>query len=229
VSANLADALVAAQADMPAVEPDAVNPHFKTKFVSLDHLIAKTRPVLNRHHLALVQLPATSEAGLPVLRTILIHGPSGEQVSADAPLMLGKNDMQGLGAAITYARRYAWAAALGIATEEDDDDESAAKTAEPKAAAATTAGFKPPAAARGGGNGGTKKVSKEQHAAIGALIRTLKESGSPVPADYGDQPDWVEYTRAYARDKFGADSRADLTTAQASQLIDHLTKMEVPF
>jgi hypothetical protein len=82
---------------MPAVEPDAVNPHFKTKFVSLDHLIAKTRPVLNRHQLALVQLPATNDAGLPVLRTILIHGPSGEQVSADAPLMLGKNDMQGLG------------------------------------------------------------------------------------------------------------------------------------
>lgn len=225
MSANLAAALVAAQADMPAVEPDAVNPHFKTKFVSLDHLIAKTRPVLNRHHLALIQLPATNDAGLPVLRTILIHGPSGEQVSADAPLMLGKNDMQGLGAAITYARRYAWAAALGIATEEDDDGESAAKTAEPKTAAAT--GFKPPAAR--GGNGGAKKVSKEQHAAIGALIRTLKESGSPVPADYGDQPDWVEYTRAFARDKFGADSRADLTSAQASQLIDHLTKMEVPF
>jgi hypothetical protein len=114
---------------------------------------------------------------------------------------------------------------LGIASDEDDDGESAAKVAEPKKAAAPASGFKQPTAT----NGGVKKVSKEQHAAIGALIRTLKESGSPVPPDYGDQPDWVEYTRAYARDKFGADSRADLTSAQASQLIDHLTKMEVPF
>ena len=118
---GLAAALVAAQAEMPAVEPDAVNPHFKTRFVSLDHLIAKTRPVLNRHGLALVQLPATSDLGLPVLRTTLIHGPTGEQVSADTPLILQKQDMQAFGAAITYARRYAWAAALGIASDEDSD------------------------------------------------------------------------------------------------------------
>ena len=117
----LAAALVAAQAEMPAVEPDQVNPHFKTRFVSLDHLIAKTRPVLNRHGLALVQLPATSDLGLPVLRTTLIHGPTGEQVSADTPLILQKQDMQAFGAAITYARRYAWAAALGIASDEDND------------------------------------------------------------------------------------------------------------
>ena len=92
----LAAALVAAQTDMPAVEPDQVNPHFKTRFVSLDHLIAKTRPVLNRHGLAIVQLPATSDLGLPVLRTTLIHGPTGEQVSADTPLILSEAGYAGV-------------------------------------------------------------------------------------------------------------------------------------
>lgn len=120
---ELAAALVAAQAEMPAVEPNATNPHFKSKFVSLDHLIAKTRPVLNAHGLAIVQRP-THLDGAPALETLLVHS-SGETESSVMPLLLTKEDMQGLGAAITYARRYAWAAALGIASEADDDGESA--------------------------------------------------------------------------------------------------------
>ncbi len=51
--AALYAALAKAQADMPAVEKDGFNPHFKSKFTSLDHLIAKTRPVLNRNGLAI--------------------------------------------------------------------------------------------------------------------------------------------------------------------------------
>ncbi len=122
---KLAAALVAAQAEMPAVEPNAVNPHFKSKFVSLDHLIAKTRPVLNAHGLSIVQ-STTHIDGQPALETRILHS-SGESFWSVMPLLLTKQDMQGLGAAITYARRYAWAAALGIASEEDDDGEQASE------------------------------------------------------------------------------------------------------
>ncbi len=45
-------------------------------------------------------------------------------LSEDMPLLPGKNDMQGLGAAITYARRFSWSAVCGIASEEDDDGNS---------------------------------------------------------------------------------------------------------
>lgn len=124
----LATALVQAQAAMPRVEPDATNPHFKTKFVSLDHLIAKTRPVLNQHGLSISQFPACSDLGAPVLRTVLSHA-SGEQMAADMPLYLNKQDMQALGAAITYARRYAWASVLGISADEDDDGNTASAPA----------------------------------------------------------------------------------------------------
>ena len=123
---KLAEAIVAAQAAMPKVEPDAVNPHFKSKFVSLDHLIAKTRPVLNAHGLAIVQSPTHIE-GSPALTTT-IHHVSGESLSSTMPLLVSKEDMQGLGGAITYARRYAWAAALGICADEDDDGNQASET-----------------------------------------------------------------------------------------------------
>src|SRR5690348_12134800 len=105
---------------MPAVEPNATNPHFRSKFVSLDHLIAKTRPVLNKHGLAITQAPTVLDNGAPGLKTTLYHE-SGESSVTVMPLILGGQDMQKLGAALTYARRYAWAAALGIAGEEDDD------------------------------------------------------------------------------------------------------------
>lgn len=133
---TLAQALVAAQNDMPSVAKDGTNPHFKNRFVSLDNLIDKTRPVLNKHGLAIVQFPAVSEIGAPTLRTVLIHAESGEKLQADMPLFLAGQDMQKLGAAITYARRYAWAAALGIASDEDDDGTAAVQTNEAKPAGA---------------------------------------------------------------------------------------------
>ena len=130
-------ALVAAQGDMPAVEPNQTNPHFKSKFVSLDHLIAKTRPVLNAHGLAIVQRPTTVE-GKPALETRVIHT-SGQSLSSVMPLILQREDMQGLGAAITYARRYAWAAALGICADEDDDGNQAAASTQRASGARRTA------------------------------------------------------------------------------------------
>lgn len=116
---TLAAALVAAQAEMPAVEKDAVNPHFKSKFTSLDHLIAKTRPVLTKHGLAITQWP-TSVDGKPALRTKVTHT-SGESDEDVMLLLLGKQDMQGLGGAITYGKRYMWAAVCAVSTDEDDD------------------------------------------------------------------------------------------------------------
>src|SRR5262245_55221659 len=79
-SAALSEALVAAQAAMPGVKKDAKNPHYQSQFMSLDNLIGETRGVLNEHGLALVQFPTVSELGAPVLRTMLIHGPTGDRL-----------------------------------------------------------------------------------------------------------------------------------------------------
>lgn len=122
---SLAEALVAAQAEMPKVEKRGKNPHFKNEYVTLDDLLDAVRPVLNRHGIAVVQMPTfVATTGAPALTTTLLHT-SGEKLETSVPLILQKDDMQGMGAAITYARRYMLAAALGIAEGTDDDGNQA--------------------------------------------------------------------------------------------------------
>lgn len=120
MSDTLASALVAAQGEMPAVTPDSTNPHFGSKFVSLGKLLASVRPVLNKHGIAVLQMPAKDDDGSPVLVTRLLHT-SGEATESTMALILTKNDPQGQGSALTYAKRYALAAVLAIADQEDDD------------------------------------------------------------------------------------------------------------
>jgi hypothetical protein len=123
----LAEALVAAQAELPtALKRDAdgeVNGR-AYKYMTLDRLIESTRPILQAHGLAIVQFPSLVERGeqgvVPTLATTLLHT-SGEMVEFATPLYLTEKTMQGLGSAITYARRYAWQSVLGIAAEEDTD------------------------------------------------------------------------------------------------------------
>jgi hypothetical protein len=123
---TLAEALVAAQAEMPKVKATGSNPHFGNEYITLEDLLTAVRPVLNRHGLSIHQFPlAVGEQGAPCLITILSHR-SGDAMSYTMPLLIGKQDMQGLGSAITYARRYAIAAALGISEGEDDDGNAAA-------------------------------------------------------------------------------------------------------
>jgi hypothetical protein len=124
MSAELFKSLAAAQAKFPEIIKDKVNPHFKSKYVSLDAILSATRPALTENGLAV-----SSRFGEHSIEAVLLHS-SGEQItSGPVPLLLGKNDMQGLGSAITYARRYAIGALLGISPDEDDDGNAAAASA----------------------------------------------------------------------------------------------------
>lgn len=132
---TLSDALLSAQSEMPHLPKTGVNPHFKSKFVPLDVVIEKALPVLHKHGLAVVQLPTTID-GRPALRTRLLHT-SGEFIEDTMLLLCAKEDPQGQGAALTYARRYALTAMLALADEDDDDGNRA--SAAPKAQRAATA------------------------------------------------------------------------------------------
>ena len=123
----LVEALVAAQSEPPcAIGKDAEGQIGTRKYgyLTLDKLIAETRPILQKHGLTITQCPSYiglgDEAAIPALTTTL-HHVGGENESWTMPLYLTDKTMQGLGAAITYARRYAWQAVLGIAAEEDTD------------------------------------------------------------------------------------------------------------
>jgi len=137
MSAKIMAALVAAQGDLsnPIKAKKANTGTYSYTYADLAGVLDHVRPVLAKHSLGLVQDVEVAE-GRVGITTTLIHS-SGESLkfgplAASAPV-----DMQKLGSAITYARRYALVAALGIAADEDDDGAAAkdAPKSKPKAVA----------------------------------------------------------------------------------------------
>lgn len=120
---TIAAALAAAQSEMGAAKKSAKNPHFKTKYADLDAVTDAAMPALNRHGIAVVQ-PMERVGEEWVLVTRFIHGTSGETLETPVPIIMGKRDMQGLGSAMTYARRYGLMSLAGIAPEDDDGNGS---------------------------------------------------------------------------------------------------------
>ena len=111
-----------AQSEFPKLQKDGENPHFRSSFITLDNLLDKVLPVLNKNGLSLVQ-SVTSVDGTPALLTSVSDGENA--VESTMLLMMKSNDPQGQGSAITYARRYSLMALLGLAAGEDDDGNAA--------------------------------------------------------------------------------------------------------
>lgn len=115
-------ALADAQSQLKGAVKDSTNPHFKSRYADLESVIEAMRAPFAANGLAFMQ---TVSDDSQFLRTIIVHD-SGESVTLQVPLIITKNDMQGVGSAITYARRYGLAAACGISQTDDDDGESCA-------------------------------------------------------------------------------------------------------
>ena len=127
---TIAKALATAQMKMGKALKSANNPHFKSKYADLASVVDACMPALNEAGIAVIQ-PTTDDDNGRYVETILIHGESGETLKCRVPLIVSKNDMQGYGSAVTYARRYGLMSMAGIAPE--DDDGNAATKAAPKA------------------------------------------------------------------------------------------------
>lgn len=116
------DKFLKAQAEFPKLQKDGENPHFRSSFITLDNLLAKVLPVLNKNGLMMMQGVTTLD-GQPALKTMITDGT--DVVETTMLLMMKSNDPQGQGSAITYARRYSLMAILGLAAGEDDDGNAA--------------------------------------------------------------------------------------------------------
>ena len=127
---NLAVALIAAQKELPTLFKDRVarTEKFSYAYIGLDIVMPAALKVLTAHGLGLVQTVGHDVQGGSTLTTMLIHE-SGEWVRDTQSLLLVKNDPQGQGSAITYARRYAVMSMLGLVAEEDDDGNAASRPA----------------------------------------------------------------------------------------------------
>jgi len=118
--ANLAQALCDFQGEITNPKNTAKNPFFKSNYCPLNEVINSTRPILSKHGLSVLQSPSGDGEHI-IITTLLMHS-SGEWIEGD-PLVLkaDKVTAQGAGSAISYGRRYALSAVLGISSDEEDD------------------------------------------------------------------------------------------------------------
>jgi hypothetical protein len=145
---NIYIALAAAQAEMGPVVKGAVNPHFRSKYADLADVMQVALPALNKHGIAPWHSTVSADGAI-IMRTTLSHGESDTHINCDVPLIVAKNDMQGMKSATTYAKRIGIESLTGIAPE--DDDGNAAAKAAPKSQPA-------------------KKITAEQFQKIQALV-----------------------------------------------------------
>lgn len=99
------------------------NPYFKSKYADLNALFEQVKPLIAAKGFVLVQTVNGSQ-----LHTELTHIETAESIVSDVDLMTAKPDMQQLGSAITYARRYSLLALLNIETVDDDGNTASGKT-----------------------------------------------------------------------------------------------------
>lgn len=121
--AKLVEALSLAQAEIKPAELDAKNPHFGSRYATLSSVRLACGPALSKNGLATIQTVESDEHGA-FLETTLAHK-SGEWISSRIRLLIEKQNMQGLGSALTYAKRYGLAAMVGVVDHEDDDGNAA--------------------------------------------------------------------------------------------------------
>jgi ERF superfamily. len=137
---------------------DANNPFFKSKYVPLENVVSVIDEAIAETGLSYTQETLYNDNGLIVLETIIMHE-SGEYIALGGAVVKPvKNDPQGVGSAITYARRYSLSTAFGIASDQDDDGNQA------------SSGSKPPANA--------KKQPQSKPKLDPALVQKIKDTQS---------------------------------------------------
>lgn len=121
---ELATALAKAQAMMKPALKDSTNPHFKSKYADLTSIWEACRDALTKNGLSVAQV-TEFDGDLCWIKTILLHS-SGEVLEGRYPLRPVQNTPQGMGSAISYARRYALAAMVGVVADDDDGQAASA-------------------------------------------------------------------------------------------------------
>jgi hypothetical protein len=137
---KLGAAFSKAQAALKPAVKDSTNPFFKSSYADLTSIWEACRKALTDNGLSVIQTPNVemNPDGTKqfVLVTTLLHS-SGQFISGSYPIKPTKDDPQGNGSAISYARRYALASMTGVCSADDDGEgaqgrshENAVKTAQ---------------------------------------------------------------------------------------------------
>lgn len=120
---ELAKALLNVQKEMSPAMKDGKNPFTKSNYATLNSVMESCRQALLKNNIWLCQYQVPVETPDAIgLMTKLTHAESGQWQASLAVVPLPRADPQGMGSAITYARRYGITAMLGMVTEDDDGE-----------------------------------------------------------------------------------------------------------
>ena len=123
MNSEFLQALSDLQNSITKVVKNTDNPYFKSKYADLNALFEQVKPLITEKGFVLIQVVRGSQ-----LHTELVHLKTGESISGDMDLLTVKPDMQQLGSAVTYARRYSLLPLLNIETADDDGNAASGKT-----------------------------------------------------------------------------------------------------
>jgi hypothetical protein len=112
--------------ELGAITKGSDNPFFKSKYADLNTHLEAVEPLLHKNGMILLQ-PIQIIDGVNTVSSIIIHAKSGQKVSSSMKL-IGENDMQKAGSAVTYARRYTLGALLSMRAEDDDGESAVGRT-----------------------------------------------------------------------------------------------------
>jgi hypothetical protein len=128
---DLFTALSKAQGEIRGALKDSSNPFFKSKYADLESVWEACRPSLVKNGLSVAQTTEYIEgAGICVVTTL--GHTSGQWIKGSLPIMAKSQDPQGVGSAITYARRYALAAIVGVVQVDDDAEAAMSRGVKPE-------------------------------------------------------------------------------------------------
>lgn len=125
---ELFSALSKLQGDLEPAKKDTSNPFFKSKYADLESCWAVVRTLMKANGLSLIQLPEVSDNKV-IIKSILGHS-SGQFIENSLSMIPKDTTPQSVGSAITYGRRYAMSAMLGISAEDDDGNGAQGKSKE---------------------------------------------------------------------------------------------------
>jgi hypothetical protein len=218
---QLQAALAEAQGEFPAISREKSvtvktrdGSSYSYSYADLATILAAVRPVLAKHGLAIIQ-PLESPAGVPSVRTEILHA-AGGRIAAAFPLGALPDSPQQRGSLITYVRRYALISMLALAAEDDDDGRTASAHSAGGAerTEAEPSQFQPPSNLSD--QASAESLSDAQRKKIYALKTKLTK------AELVDDEKWA----AVLGGEFGTESVTELTKTQASKLIEWLVVKE---
>jgi hypothetical protein len=114
------EAIFNTKKQLTSVAKSSDNPFFKSKYADLNAHLDVAEPILQDNGCIVFQPANVNDAGVNSVETRIVHVASQQFVSSEMALLVGKNTMQDLGSAVTYARRYTLGSLLSMKAEDDD-------------------------------------------------------------------------------------------------------------